>query len=325
MWTIVSHSNARILETFAAQVIDPLFHALILASWCRSKVDAFIPPQRAALLATMRLRADGVSLSEVCDDIVFACSAGQLRDMHRLYLIQADALSAGRVPPRAPVARGLAGVFSHFLYEASFGEIDVWSPLGGGRFTRADFHDNFHRDNRGIPACPYCDLDSLNANANHVIEHFHPRSAFPLLSMHVHNLIPSCYACNSGWQGKGRRSVPSAASPFFVDIGRGVDFDFDFVTSKISIKSSGDPRVADFLDLVQLYDRYSEERVWANVVRAGNVIFDTVARVAHTQEEIEDYIQCTRSGAPLTWAIRAYTRLLATYSSTSDSTAAATG
>ena len=69
--------------------------------------------------------------------------------------------------------------------------------------------------------CPYCNrqyITSFQRNGNSVatadIDHYYPRSQYPLLSMNFFNLIPSCCVCNTRLKGskkidpKGRTLHP---------------------------------------------------------------------------------------------------------------------
>jgi len=51
----------------------------------------------------------------------------------------------------------------------------------------------------GITVCPYCNRDFINNRGNSTaaqVDHFYPRSKYPLFAVSIYNLIPSCYACN---------------------------------------------------------------------------------------------------------------------------------
>lgn len=51
----------------------------------------------------------------------------------------------------------------------------------------------------GITVCPYCNRDFINnrgSSTSAQLDHFYPRSKYPIFSVSIHNLIPCCYACN---------------------------------------------------------------------------------------------------------------------------------
>lgn len=51
----------------------------------------------------------------------------------------------------------------------------------------------------GIKVCPYCNENYINSRdirASAQLDHFFPRSKYPIFAISLYNLIPSCYACN---------------------------------------------------------------------------------------------------------------------------------
>lgn len=51
----------------------------------------------------------------------------------------------------------------------------------------------------GINVCPYCNREFINNRINSTsaqIDHFLPRSIYPIFSISLFNLVPSCYTCN---------------------------------------------------------------------------------------------------------------------------------
>ena len=54
-------------------------------------------------------------------------------------------------------------------------------------------------DELKITVCPYCNRDFINNRGNSTsaqLDHFYPRSKYPIFAISLCNLIPSCYACN---------------------------------------------------------------------------------------------------------------------------------
>ena len=50
-----------------------------------------------------------------------------------------------------------------------------------------------------ISVCPYCNRDFVNNRGEKTsaqLDHFYPRSKFPIFAVSLYNIIPSCYACN---------------------------------------------------------------------------------------------------------------------------------
>lgn len=75
-----------------------------------------------------------------------------------------------------------------------------------------------------IKVCPYCNENYIivrGNNASFQMDHFFPKSIYPIFTVSLYNLIPSCYACNHN-----KRDQLINISPF--------NHDFDFDKIKIS-------------------------------------------------------------------------------------------
>ena len=68
--------------------------------------------------------------------------------------------------------------------------------------------------NTGLTVCPYCNRDYINSRSEELagaqLDHFYPRSKYPVFSVCLYNLIPSCWNCNRIKQDK----MQKFASPF---------------------------------------------------------------------------------------------------------------
>lgn len=54
-------------------------------------------------------------------------------------------------------------------------------------------------NNLDIKTCPYCNENYItirNNNTSFQLDHFFPKSKYPIFALSLYNLIPSCYACN---------------------------------------------------------------------------------------------------------------------------------
>ena len=82
-----------------------------------------------------------------------------------------------------------------------------------------------------IKTCPYCNMQfTLYAeNPDHKekklarfqFDHFYDKITYPILSMSLYNLIPSCAICN---QGKSQKVLPLIFNPYYADIHEQFDF-----------------------------------------------------------------------------------------------------
>lgn len=70
----------------------------------------------------------------------------------------------------------------------------------------------------GLTVCPYCNRDYINCRSEKVagaqLDHFYPRSKYPVFSICLYNLVPVCGNCNRLKSGHIKRF----ASPFDEDI-----------------------------------------------------------------------------------------------------------
>lgn len=64
-------------------------------------------------------------------------------------------------------------------------------------------------DSLGIKTCPYCNrqyitswTDNKNDKTTADLDHFYPKSLFPLFALSAFNFIPSCHVCNSLMKGE---------------------------------------------------------------------------------------------------------------------------
>ena len=313
MWKVSNSRNDAILRIFEDGITIPLWWALLIAKASQRSVVDVVSDDFRALKAALSLRIKKVTLSSVCDQFV-ALPEAVIRDACEAYVAQNAATRAGISPVYVRQHDLVTEIFSKFLYEEGFGSESVWQHLRPEPFSRSIFHANFRNENKHVPACPYCDLDSVNAVSNRSIEHFLPRSKFPLLAMNALNMIPSCYACNMSWEGKGTRVIGAAASPLVRNIGEYVDFSFKFSQKSIGISARNrDPSIQGYLDLVNLAPRYAGEQVFSDVNSAGEALFETFFGGDFDDEMAIAYVVRVRAGAPLTRVLSAYVRQICIY------------
>lgn len=62
----------------------------------------------------------------------------------------------------------------------------------------------------GLKTCPYCNRAYIyrisRGQINPVLDHFYPKSIYPILGVSLYNLIPCCHVCN-GFGAKGSKDV----------------------------------------------------------------------------------------------------------------------
>lgn len=107
--------------------------------------------------------------------------------------------------------------------------------IGYRKFNRGDVSGKYNNGivwNRhnfvqklNVRVCPYCNrqyITSFYKNDHKVttadIDHYYPKTQYPLLSMNFFNLIPSCSVCNSGLKGRKKLEIGDMTlNPFFDD------------------------------------------------------------------------------------------------------------
>lgn len=112
----------------------------------------------------------------------------------------------------------------------------------------------------GLTVCPYCNRDYINSREkNHAgaqMDHFYPRSEYPIFSLCLYNLVPVCGNCNRIKSSQGKEF----ASPFddTVDWENNVRFSYTFLDSnkiKISINVS-DKRIYNNIAAMEIENAY---------------------------------------------------------------------
>lgn len=107
--------------------------------------------------------------------------------------------------------------------------------IGYHRFNKGDFLKKYNKNiiwNRhtfiqklGVTVCPYCNrqyITSFHKNNRCLttadIDHYYPKTQYPLLSMNFFNMVPSCTICNSKLKGKNiLKQEDMTLNPFFDD------------------------------------------------------------------------------------------------------------
>jgi len=313
MWKVRNHRNDTELRRFEEAVIHPLWTLLRLAYTTGRSIDQLTSDAEPTLIAALSLRRKGATLCQILDLLVRE-TTNDVDLWVQAYESQAQAIRAGRAPVLLVTPPRLSDVFSKYLYEEGLTDPAIWDGIRGNTFTRKEFYENFQLDNPVVPACPYCDLDSINAVSNCNIEHFLPRSKFPFLSLNALNMFPSCHGCNGFWEGKGTHYSVEIPSLLNNQYGDDVAFNFDPTKARISLSSmSGNTHTLQFIDLMQLERRYGCSHVYAAVCRAGSVLFDTFTQNEFDPAEAQAYVSTVRAGAPMQFAICAYVYDMVTY------------
>jgi len=135
----------------------------------------------------------------------------------------------------------------------------------------------------GLTVCPYCNRNFINTiyrdnidkpraidRRTSQLDHFYPKSIFPILAMSFYNLIPSCMVCN--FIKKDISEVNKYYNPYDArfDGNKGFQFklritspEFYYNKDKIEIEYDGldeQKRISNNLDLFKIKELYNEHK-----------------------------------------------------------------
>ena len=104
-------------------------------------------------------------------------------------------------------------------------------------------------DSIGLKTCPYCNRAYIysikEGNINPQIDHFYPKSKYPLFAVSLYNLIPSCLVCNSSG-AKGAKDTLNKYPIFSPYIVNHNDFHFSYnLLSPAIIKGEYDEKAVN--------------------------------------------------------------------------------
>jgi hypothetical protein len=261
---------------------------------------------KAAFAIPVGSRKNKQSFGIRCNAAVRASDLAELQALPNIYQSQVASLQGGNysIAPAA-VPQSIVKLFKDVIYGELLDHVELWRALGVAAFSRTQFHDNFMDENDHPGTCPYCDLDTINSKGSRFVEHFLPKSKFPLLAVEAQNLFSACVACN-GPSGKLAGRQAKVTSPYAKEIGRLVEFSFNDLTETLGISApQGLGDVDGYLRLLKLPDRYAAKTAWKQFKRRREAITESVGhRSPGTREELLAYVERQQGAAVLTYAVR---------------------
>lgn len=218
-----------------------------------------------------------------------------LEEQFEIYKIQNIEISKNNYNiPQAKHPIQLIKIFKDYFYDKFFGTKWIWTDLVGIEFNRGIFKTQFKEENK-LYVCTYCDIESISNERNAWIEHFLPKNKFPYISCNLSNLLPSCTACNVSGSGKGENVKNPIINQYNTQIGDELEFDLD--KGKIKIKPNKNESVENFVELLNIRKRYSEESVNNSVLALLRINYDSAMyakKINEFDEEIFiDFLQNT--------------------------------
>lgn len=128
----------------------------------------------------------------------------------------------------------------------------------------------------GVDTCVYCNRNyTVNITKNHSraeLDHWFPKTQFPLLSLSFYNLIPSCHSCNH-IKGNPKINWDNALNeyihPYFKENNEGFSFDFFYNKSldKLNVetrsfkKNIKTDKTLNFNKTKEIYNSHSEKEL----------------------------------------------------------------
>ncbi|AMJ41011.1 hypothetical protein [Anaerotignum propionicum] len=308
MWKITNNYNMNILKNFDSCIIVPLFNELLHYKKINFKNsimeyleqdDLYDIDNRKNLKKLLRLKHDQTSLFIIIDKLLKDISFKRLQRVFFIYKYQNSLINRHIYNvPLFHLPKQIKLIFTDYFYDEFFAKQTIWNIINKSTkskcFTRAQFHDNFKEENR-IHVCPYCDIDTTYNIGNNQVEHFLPKSKYPLLSMNAYNLVSSCIACNSTFEGKSDNLLTPIIAPYTNQIGDLIKFSMEIKTQEIKLESDI-KEVNNFITLLNLRKRYSNKNVYENVFIKGETLYSTILSNKAlgndmSEEEIKDYIK----------------------------------
>ena len=101
----------------------------------------------------------------------------------------------------------------------------------------------------GVSVCPYCNRNYINTVETETgktrpeLDHFYPKSRFPILALSIYNLIPSCHTCNANLKGSIDFYSIRHMHPYEDDLIK--EFEF-FIKVDDSVLGEAIPNIDDF-------------------------------------------------------------------------------
>ncbi|MHA4046026.1 hypothetical protein [Bacillus cereus] len=111
--------------------------------------------------------------------------------------------------------------------------------------------------------CPYCDFHSISHEDFSSIDHFLPKSRFPLLAIHSKNLVVSCAGCNDRIK-LDRYDLP-IVHPLYEDVTLYIRFSFNQSIDNIEIEYIG-KNVMEVQSAIAFADLFKLKEVYTTVL-----------------------------------------------------------
>lgn len=328
MWKVTNKVNKTILGDFRDKLIEPLLQEIIhykkqcikisFIEYIENGIDLKCDSSRDLISYLNKRKTKKIKFGELIGEIASKNSLKKIQQIYKLFLFQNSQIDKCNYNIKEEkISEEVTFLFVNFFYEKFFNYEKIWMLIDKKKyakinFSREVFHINFKNENN-IEVCPYCDIDTTINISNNEIEHFLPKSKFPLLSMNAYNLISSCNGCNKKPDGKGTDVNLPIYAPYNIQIGDNLKFNNDIIRRKIELNTDN-IMIENYIKLLNLKSRYSSNRIYDIVEEKAESIYDTISDIEQminenlTKEAIIAYIDksCTKFAKrePLSFAIK---------------------
>lgn len=125
-----------------------------------------------------------------------------------------------------------------------------------------------------VNTCPYCNINSIytiiEEEKNKIVrpefDHFFDKATYPILSLSIYNLIPSCHQCNSNLKGTESFNLNEYIHPYVDDLDKEMKFNLKLLDSKFYYSIDGfdieckninkSVKVKKHLEIFKIEERY---------------------------------------------------------------------
>ena len=101
--------------------------------------------------------------------------------------------------------------------------------------------------NLEVNTCPYCNINSIytifDENGEKILrpefDHFFDKATYPILSLSIYNLIPSCHQCNSNLKHTKSLNLDEYIHPYIDDLDKEIQFSLKIKSSEFYYSVDG--------------------------------------------------------------------------------------
>lgn len=280
MWKVKNNINEKPLGLFHEKVILLLFKFILDSSikeisYAQSIIKSysnFSEQEKKMLKILLKKKI----LKKQIEEIKKVYSVEKIMEIKEYYLYLWKSINLKNYNVEfKEVGVGIKELFIYF-FETCFNCKVIWGELLSCKFSKEEFLENFRKENK-LTVCPYCDIADTLLPGNSFIDHFIPKSTFPLLSMHPYNLIPICGSCN-GQSGKSDNYIANIYGLYEIQIGDKIDFIINHPMYKIELETR-DEKIKNYIELLKLDSKYSIDEVYEKSSKKIKGLYELICKV----------------------------------------------